>query len=563
MARHSDSRSVDRREFLKTIAAAGIGASLFGCGGSLGTLRPRLDLIIRGGSVIDGTGLEPFAADIGIRDGRIAAIGDLAEASAGRVIDATGKIVCPGFVDIHSHVDNNVLRRPYSESKVRQGVTTEVVGADGGSWGPISETAREQGNESFKKEFGIDRPREIAGYLALVEQRRPAQNILTLVGLGTVRESVVGMDNRPASPDEMRLMKKELQLAIEQGCWGVSSGLEYTPGSFASQEELAELMRSVPAHSRMYSTHIRNEDNKLLEAIDEAINICRASGARLQVAHLKASYRVNWHKQARALEMLQEAGDQGMEVHADRYPYIAYATTLAALFPLWSRDGGTGRFLDRLRNTEDMGKIREEVLNKVAGLGSWESVMVSSTRREEHRKYPGKTVMALAGELSADPFEFVVDLMLKEEGSVGMVGFGMNEEGTEMVLRWNNTIVSSDAGASWPEATSRPHPRAYGTFPRAIAHYQRERNITTLPDMIRKMTSLPAGKIGIADRGILREGNWADVVVFDYERIQDKATFVDPHQYPEGIPYVLVNGIPVVDGDRQTKELPGKVLRRT
>lgn len=556
------SGSIDRREFLKTLATAGLGATMLGCGGSLVSVRATFDLIIRGGLVLDGTGSDAVATDLGLRGGRIAARGDLTDATAERVIDASGTIVCPGFIDIHSHVDSSVLRRPYSESKVRQGVTTEVVGADGGSWGPASEAARIRIAESFKKEFGIEPPREIAGYLALLEQRRSAQNILTLVGAGTVRECVVGLDNRPATADEMRRMKRELQAAIEQGCWGVSSGLEYTPGSFASQEELTALMQSVPLHSRLYSTHIRNEDNHLLEAIDEAISICRKSGARLQVAHLKASFRVNWHKQEQALHLLQQAIAEGIEVHADRYPYIAYATSLAALFPLWARDGGTERFLERLGNPNELKKMRAEVLEKVEGLGSWDSVMVSSTKLDEHRAYPGKTIAELAREHSADAFDFVVALMIKEEGAVGMVGFGMNEEGTELVLRWPHTMIASDAGASWPGASSRPHPRAYGTFPRAIAYYQRERTITTLPDMIRKMTSLPAAKVGLKDRGLLHEGCWGDIVVFDYQKILDKATFLDPHQYPEGILYVLVNGVPLVEGDRQTSALPGMVLRR-
>lgn len=555
---------IPRRTFLKTLAAAGLSSALIDCAGAGSTvrLRHRFDLIIRKGTVIDGTGSDGMLADVGIRDGRIEAIGNLDGADALRVIDASGLVVTPGFIDIHSHTDSQILIRPKAESKVRQGVTTEVTGADGGSMAPFGGPSLQQQLQSFKEDYDFDCPyRDIDGFLTLLEQHGSAQNILTLAGLGTIRECVVGLENRPATTDEMRRMKKELLRAIEQGCWGASTGLEYTPGSFATTEELSELMQNVPERYRIYATHMRNEDNTVLEAITEAITICRNSGARLQVSHLKASYRVNWYKQARAIEMLEEAIAQGMEVHADRYPYIAYATDLTALFPLWSREGDTGKFLGRLRDPESIARIREDVLKKVNGLGSWDSVMISRAKKEEHKSYLGRTVGQIAGEISADPFELAVELLLSEGGKVGMVGFGMDEAGTEMVLKWRNTMVSSDAGAYAPDSPSRPHPRAYGTFPRAIAYYQRERKLMTLPEMIRKMTSLPAQKIGLKDRGTLRVGAWADIVVFDYQNIRDRATFIDPHQFPEGIPYVLVNGVPVVDVNTQTSALPGKVIR--
>jgi N-acyl-D-amino-acid deacylase len=553
-----------RRQFLKTVVVAGASSALAaGTGaGMLLHVRAPFDVIIRNGMMMDGLGSDPLRIDIGIRDGRILALGDLSRSEGGRTVDASGLIVSPGFIDIHSHTDSQILSRPTADSKVRQGVTTEVTGADGSSMAPVGGPSLERDLQAFRHDHGFECPyRDIAGFLSLVEERRCAQNFLTLAGLGTIRKCVVGMENRPATLDEMRLMKDGLRRAIEQGCWGVSTGLEYTPGSFATTDEITELMKIVPERYRAYHTHLRNEDNTLLEAIGEAITICKESGARLQVSHLKASFRVNWHKQKRAIEMLEEAIAGGMEVHVDRYPYIAYATTLAGLFPLWSREGGTEQFLERLQDPGALARVKEDVLKKVQGLGSWESVMITRVRKEEHKTYPGRTVARLAEELSVDPFDFTVDLMLKEEGNVGMVGFGMDEEGTELVLRWRNAMVASDAGAFAPGSTSRPHPRAYGTFPRAIGLYQRERNITTLPEMIRKMTSLPAQKLGLSDRGMIKAGAWADVVVFDYGLIRDRATFLDPHQFPEGITHVLVNGVPVVDGGVQTDALPGQVLR--
>jgi len=259
---------------------------------------------------------------------------------------------------------------------------------------------------------------------------------------------------------------------------------------------------------------------------------------------------------------LEDARAAGVNAHADRYPYIAYNTDLAALFPLWSREGGMEKFLGRLRDKAVLPQIREDVEKKISGLGSWDAVMISSVRTEESRSLQGKTMGQIAALQDADPFEVLVDLMVREDGRVGMVGFGMDEAGTEMVLAWKYTIIASDAGSFSPESSnSRPHPRGYGTFPRAIAHYQRERKITTLADMIRKMTSLPAEKLGLKDRGVIALGNWADLVLFDYEKIEDRATFLDPHQFPVGIPWVLVNGEVVVEDDVQTDALPGRVLR--
>jgi N-acyl-D-amino-acid deacylase len=320
----------------------------------------------------------------------------------------------------------------------------------------------------------------------------------------------------------------------------------------------------VPAPYRIYATHMRNEDNFVLEAIDEAITVARNSGASLQVSHLKAQNKSNWPKNAKAIEMLEKALAEGMNVHADRYPYIAFNTGLANLFPLWCRDGGSEKFIGRLNDPVELAKIKPEVLKKVDGLSSWDSVLISSVHSSKNKVYQGKTILQLSQEYNADPFDFTVELLKEEKGGVGMVGFGMDEPGTELILSWKNTMVASDAGsaAPWgPGSSSRPHPRSYGTFPRAIAHYQRERKIVTLPEMIRKMTLLPAQKLGLKDRGIIAEGKAADIVLFNYETIQDRATFLDPHQFPVGIPYVIVNGIPVIENGLNTGALPGRILR--
>src|SRR5512143_3715537 len=470
--------AVTRREFLAVTAASGFLAALEGCLPGREAIRARapFDVLIRGGSVIDGTGKTEVLADVAVRDGRIAAIGRFEASQAERVIDAKGLKVCPGFIDVHSHVDTDLFKDPRAESKVRQGVTTEASGMDGDSPAPLGGPSMEKTLAAFRNAFGEECPyRDMAGYFDHLGKRGHAQNIVSFVGLGTIREKIVGLDDVPATPEQISAMQREVRQAIEQGCRGVSTGLEYTPGSYASSEELSLVTGAAPERYRVYATHMRNEGDRLLEAIEEAITIARNSGARLQVSHLKAQNKRNWGKSARALAMLQSARDGGMDVHADRYPYLAFSTGLSSLFPLWCRDGGTEKFLSRLRDLSQLAKIREEVEWKVEGLSSWEAVMITSVALEEDRPLQGKTILQIAGEQRVDPFDFTCQLMLKEEARVEMVGFGMDEEGTEEVFRWPHTMVASDAGAYSPEhSTGRPHPRAYGTFPRAIAHYQRE-----------------------------------------------------------------------------------------
>jgi N-acyl-D-amino-acid deacylase len=559
--------SVSRREFIKKTTAAGISATVLG-GVSLtqiGCVRAPIDLLIRGGAVLDGTGASEYRADIALKNGRIVAIGTLSDAQSERVINASGLKVTPGFIDIHSHVDTELFRAPRSESKLRQGVTTEVTGCDGESVAPMDDREYERSSKHFQESYGVPYPfKDMAGFFTFLEHQKHSQNMISLVGLGSLRQKNVGMDNRPATSDEMEAMKRDLLIAIEQGCYGTSTGLEYTPGSFASTQELWELVKIVPAQYRIYATHMRNEDNSVLEALDEAITIARNSGASLQVSHLKAQNKINWPKSAKAIEMLEKALNQGMNVHADRYPYIAFNTGVANLFPLWCRDGGNEKFIARLSDPSELAKIKPDVLRKVDGLSGWDSVLISSVPSDKNKVYQGKTLLQLSQQYNIDPFDFTVEMMKEEKGGVGMVGFGMDEPGTELILSWKNTMVASDAGsaAPWgPGSVSRPHPRSYGTFPRAIAHYQRERNIVTLPEMIRKMTSLPAQKLGLKDRGVLAEGKAADIVLFNYETIQDRATFLDPHQFPVGIPYVIVNGIPVIENGLNTGALPGRILR--
>lgn len=560
-------KKINRRKFIQS--SFFISSSLLLAKSSLRAISFRerkLDILIKNGSIIDGTGYGEFIADIGIKDKKIVAIGRLNEEDAVKIIDVKGLKVVPGFIDIHSHTDADLIINPKAESKIRQGVTTEITGQDGFSWGPIGGPELELTLKNFKEQYGEElKWRTIADFLNDFSNRKFAVNIATMVGLGTIREFVIGLDDRPASNDELKRMQYELIKALEEGAIGISTGLEYTPGSFASTEELIKLCEVVPEKYRLYSSHIRNEDNFVLEAIDEAIEIARKSNSRLQVAHLKVSGKSNWKKVDQVIEKIDNASKEGIEINADRYPYVAYHTNLSSLFPLWVRDGGKEKFLERLKDNSLKIDIREYVQKKVENLdGDWDGVLITSVGEESYRGYQGKTIKQISEELGEDPFDLTTKILIGTNDNVMMMGFGMEESSTEKILAHPKVMISSDAGshAPYPPMNNEiAHPRAYGTFPRAIARYVRERKICSLEEMIKKMTSMPANKLGIKDRGIIAENNYADIVIFDYETIQDRATFTDPHQYPSGIPYVIVNGKIVIENGEQTGELPGSVIR--
>jgi len=561
-------KNISRREFIKTSTLVGSGLLLVSSAGFPEILMKdrSLDIVIKNGSIIDGNGKKEFIADIGIKDGRIVIIGKINDGNAKKIIDAKGLKVAPGFIDIHSHTDADLIINPKAESKIRQGVTTEITGQDGFSWGPLGGPELELTRKNFFEQYNEELKWNTLGdFLDDFSKRKFSVNLATMIGLGTIREFVVGLDNRSATDDELRKMQNEVIRAIEEGAIGISTGLEYTPGSFASTQELIELCKVAPEKFRLYATHMRNEDNFVLEAIDEAIEIAAKSNSRLQISHLKVSGKSNWNKVDDALEKIDKAINSGLEVHADRYTYVAYHTNLSALFPLWSRDGGTEKFLERLKDKNLEKQIREYVEKKVSNLdGDWNGVLISSVGKEELKHYQGKTIKQLSEEFGMDGFETSVKVLLDAENQVMMMGFGMEEKSTEKILAHPVVMISSDAGSHAPYPPMNreiAHPRAYGTFPRAIAKYVRERKICSLEEMIKKMTSMPADKLGLKDRGRIQKNHFADIVIFDFNKIQDKATFTEPHQYPEGIPYVIVNGEVVISESEHTGAMPGKVIR--
>lgn len=532
--------------------------------------QARTSVLVRRGLVYDGTGAPPVEADLAIAGDRIAAIaapGRLAAPRDAVLLDARDLAVAPGFVDIHSHTDLELFSAPRAESKVRQGVTTEITGQDGSSYGPLQpERARELA-ERIRQETGeAVRFGSVADFLASLEGRRFAVNLATMVGHGTVRAYVMGDEDRRASAEEVARMAALVREALAAGAVGLSTGLEYIPGAFADLDELVTLARELAGSGLPYATHMRNEDDGLFAAIEEAINVGRRAGVPVQISHLKAQGRRNWWKAEPVLALLERAWGDGVDVRYDRYPYVAYSTGLSSLFPPWTREGGTDAFLARLDDPEAAPRIEQAVREKVALLGDWDAVLVSGTGADSLAWLRGRRLGSAAAERGEDPYALLRYVMRADRARSGMVGFGMSESNTERFLAHPFGMVSSDGSAlpaEGPLAAGAPHPRNYGTFPRVLGRYVRERGLLPLETAIHKMTQMPAQRVRLRDRGVLAPGAFADVVVFDPRTVGDRATFEEPRQYPVGMLHVLVNGVHVVRDGEHTGALPGRVLRRT
>ena len=533
--------TTSRRSFLRTAGGAVI--TLAGAPSLLLASRHRADVIIRGGTVFDGTGSAGIESDIAILDGRISAIARRIADTGALEIDARGLAVSPGFIDIHSHADGSLFQDPRAESVIRQGVTTIVAGQDGSSRVPSSGRGGVQ--ESF------------ADLFARFDGASSAVNVASMIGLGTVRGYVVGDADRAATADEIRRMTALVERAVSEGACGASSGLEYTPGGFARPDELIALCRPLAPRRLAYATHMRNEDDRLLDSIDESIAVARGAGCALQISHLKTQGPRNWGKLDDVFARIETAARAGLDVAFDRYPYIAYQTGLTNLFPIWSREGGTAAFLARVDASDTGARIRQETLAKVALIGGWDNVMIANVSAAADESAEGKRLGSYAASLSADPYETAVGLLRRSNGSVGMVGFAMSEDNLDRILAHPRGMVCSDGGAyaiTDSAPTSHPHPRGLGSFPRVLARYVRERKALTLPQAINKMSALPASRLRITDRGRLATGLAGDVVVFDPATVTDRATFEKPFQYPTGIKAVLVNGtVALLDGNRESK----------
>ena len=518
------------------------------------------EVIITGGQVFDGSGAPPFQADLGIRDGQIKVVGKLDDTDAAHKIDAAGLAVAPGFIDMHSHSDFPLLVNPQAESKIRQGVTTEVIGNCGASAAPVTKERL----DLFKEQVDLESLQlewdwlSMGDYLARLKRQGIALNVIPLIGHGAIRAAAMGFDDRAPTKTELAAMKDLIEQAMRDGAWGLSTGLIYAPSFYADTEELIELSKVVAECGGIYSSHIRGEGNTLLDAVSEAIRIGQEAGLPVQLSHHKATGRQNWGKVVRSLELIDRAREAGFDVTADQYPYIAASNGLSDSLPGWMHVDGKGKLLERLRDPAIRKRLRQEMEKPP---GYWENVKISYCKI--NKDYEGMSIQEVVDLRKVDVYQAVFDLLCEEEATVSIVHFAMSEEDVRTVMQHEAVMIGSDGSALATYGVlhrGKPHPRSYGTFPRVLGKYAREEKVLSLEEAIRKMTALPAKKLGLTGRGLLAEGMWADITVFDPQIVRDTATFIDPHRYPDGIDYVLVNGTVVIEQGEHTGKLTGRVL---
>ncbi|GIW08367.1 MAG: aminoacylase [Dehalococcoidia bacterium] len=519
------------------------------------------DLVIRGGLVIDGSGAPACRADVAVRGDRIVTVGHV-PGRAARVLDAAGGVVAPGFIDVHGHSDSALFLNPAMESKVRQGITTEVIGNCGASLAPLAGEAVAVAAAELER-YGVPlRWRTVAEYLAEAEASGLAINVALLVGHDALRHSVVGTAARPADNAEIRAMQSLLDRALEDGAIGLSSGLAYTPGAFATPAEIASLARVVAGRG-VYATHLRDEGAGLRSAIDEALEAARLSAVRLQISHLKASGAPQHGMLRGVLAWLDGERASGVDVGWDVYPYTVASTTLAATFPPWLHDGGPDSFLARLRDPAIRSTLRREFETggwpSLALDAGWEGVVITGARGRPDAV--GRSVAALASRTGRHPVDEAIEVLLAAEGAVGAIFHTLSGADVAAAIAHPWTVFGTDSVARTPQGRlgrGRPHPRGYGAFPRLL----RGRTLAELETLIPRMTNLPARRMGIENRGVLAPGAFADIVVFDPATIADRATYDNPHRFPAGVWWVIVNGAVVVAPEGQLAARPGRVLRR-
>jgi N-acyl-D-amino-acid deacylase len=528
-----------------------------------------LDLVIENGRIVDGTGNPWFLGDVGIKDGRLVEVGRVDQRGL-ETIDAGGRVVSPGFIDGHCHSDLMVLDDPGSEIKLQQGVTTEVVGNCGMTPAPFApqnlDLLRTYVEPVLGKTGREWRWESIGQYFDVLMEVQPSENVATFVGHGTLRIAVMGFENRPASDEELNRMKGLLEEALQAGAIGLSLGLMYAPGSYTPREELAELCSVLSRYDGLLATHIRGEGNSLIPSIEEVIWISERSGVPLQVSHLKAAGGGNWGSVTRAMELIEEARSRGLDVTCDVYPYTAGSTSLTTLLPPWALEGGVAQTLERLGDPASRERIKAELRqeqddwdNLVASTG-WDSVYISSLSRDHEVDLAGKNILEVSKSRGVDAEDYMMDLLLEQDGKVSIVFFHMAGSDVEQVIGWGRSLIASD---SLHDQAEKPHPRLYGTFPHVLARYVREKQLLTLEEAVRKMTSFPARRFKLGKRGLITPGYAADLVVFDPEKIIDKATYEDPKHFPEGISHVLINGAKAVEAGTLLRAGEGTVIGRS
>lgn len=532
---------------------------------------PPFDVVIVNGHVIDGTGSPWYAADIGIRDGRIAAIGRLGDAPAKERIDAAGKVVAPGFIDMLGQSELTALVDPHLPSKIFQGITTEVTG-EGGSVAPLDDRIIKADDVGYKHLQIVPDWRTYDQYFARLEKQRIGINVADYVGATQVRRMVLGDDDRQPAPAQLDEMKRLVREAMEQGAVGVSTSLQYAPAPYATTEELIALASEAAKYGGIYATHMRSEGDAVLQALDEAIRIGREAHIPVEIWHIKAAGKSNFGRMPEIVAKIEQARRDGVDITADTYAYPAWFNSMSAFVPPWAHDGGDEKLIERLKDPQQRARMKKDM--ETPG-GNWdnewqevpgpEAIQICVVQNPELKPLQGKTLAQIAAMWKTDPIDALFDLLVKDHAFTSVAVFAMSEPDITLAVKQPWVSFDNDSQGTSPTGLlgeEHPHPRAYGTFPRILRKYVREEHVLTLEDAIRKMSALPAAKMRFADRGVLKQGMWADVVVFDPATITDKATFEQPNQLSIGMEYVLVNGVPVVAGGKPTNALPGKVVRR-
>lgn len=521
--------------------------------------------VIKNGFIVDGSGGKGFFADVEVYGDRITRISKNG-ISADKVIDASGMVVSPGFIDIHSHSDYHILLNPYAESKIRQGVTTEVNGNCGYSIAPvhgiIKEEREQQYYDSYRLQLNI---KSLSDYINLVEKNGSSINIAMLVGHGTIRGSVMGRKAEKSNDKELDTMKRLVKESMEAGAIGLSTGLAYTPGAYADTKEVIELAKVVADYNGIYATHMRSEGRMLVQAVEEALEIGRHAGIPVEISHLKTMHPENWHKIDKVFELIESAQQNGVDITADRYPYLSAYTGLASVMPDWVFADSTEEAIKRLENKNIRKKIETELTDQHKDLNAYFSkIMLSQCFTKEYKRFEGKNIIEIASELNVPPMEAIYNILIKEQFMTTAIYFVMNEDNLRRILLKPYVSIGSDAGlrANYgPLYEGKPHPRAYGTYPKVFTDFVNT-GILSLEQAIHKMTLLPAERSCIKYRGMIKEGWFADIVIFSKEQIKDRATYMNPHVYPQGIHTVIINGSIVINNEEHTKALPGRFLKR-
>lgn len=531
---------------------------------------PDFDVIIRNGRVVDGSGRTGFNADVAIKGDRIAKMGNLSGATATRTIDARGMIVAPGFIDMLGQSEQNVLIDPRAMSKVMMGVTTEITG-EGESIAPVNDRILKE-QEDFNRRYNLTVDwRTLGEYFSRLEKQGAGINLGTFVGATQVREFVIGYDDRPPTTSELEQMKKLVADAMKDGALGISTSLQYVPARFAKTDEIVELAKVAHQYGGIYISHQRSEANAIDDSMKEVFEIARRARIPAEIWHFKTAYKKNWGRMPEMLRRIEAARQQGLKITADVYPYVAGSTSLSACLPPWALEGGTDKMVARLRDGETRRRLKWEIStdakdweNIYLGSGGPSGILIGSVVNRELERWQGKRLSEIAAAQNKDPLDALFDFIIADHGQTGAIFFMMQESDMQAALKSPLVSICTDSGAratDGPLAGSKSHPRGWGTYPRILGKYVRDEKLLSLELAIHKMTGLPAANVGLKQRGLLREGYFADVTIFDPKTVSDRATFADPNQYPVGINYVIVNGQIEVDNGKRTAALAGRPLR--